>query len=72
MSSSWRSDYDKALEKLLREIMTVANHFRIFCAESAILMISKYKMMPKELETDFPALSYNKKLDVPFLFSEYK
>ncbi|HEX8398352.1 MAG TPA: hypothetical protein VF644_13050 [Pyrinomonadaceae bacterium] len=67
-----KSDYEKALDKLFAEIMKITRNFRIFCAESAILMMHKYKISPPHVETDFPSLHYNKKLEVPFLFSDYK
>lgn len=67
-----KSDHEKAFEKLMTEVMTITRNFRIFCAESAILMMNKYTMNPPQLKKDFPSLKYNKSLGVPFLFSDYK
>lgn len=67
-----KTDHEKAFEKLIEDVMRVTRAFRFFCADCLIVMIQRYKLNSSQIKTELPSLKYNKKLDVPFLFSDYK
>lgn len=67
-----KADPEKAFEKLIEDTMRVTHAFRFFCAECLIVMIQKYRVNSLKKETELTSLEYNRNLEVPFLFSDYK
>lgn len=71
LSKIEKTDADKAFEKMVEDVMRAAHAFAHFCNECLLSFADKYSLELSRTQHDLPNLEYNRKLEAPFLFSDF-